>query len=419
VADVLPLKALHYDLEKVGALGDVVAPPYDVIDQEQRDELVGRSEHNVVELDLPQDPGGGDPYQHSAQLLARWTEEGVLTRDDEPQIWALEQDYTAPGGTRLTRRGFLARVKLAPYGEGIRPHERTQPGPKEDRLRLTRATRHNLSPIFALHPGNAWQHLEAAVAGQPWGEITDSDDTTHRVWRVGDPAVHAAIAAELEPGELLIADGHHRYETSLAYQQEVGPGGDADYVLMALVSLEDPGLTVFPTHRLIQGRADDPDAREEALREAVTKIFELEQVPVADLDPAGTEGIGVFGFIESRFERCFRLRLRDTAKLDEVLAGHSEAYRTLDAAILEELILKGIVGMTTEDIAAKRGIGYTPHIGDVLKKLTAGDYQAGFVLRATPVDQVRAVAAAGETMPPKSTYFFPKLLTGIAFNPLA
>jgi uncharacterized protein (DUF1015 family) len=188
---------------------------------------------------------------------------------------------------------------------------------------------------------------------------------------------------------------------------------------MALVSLEDPGLTVFPTHRLLQAQPVDPDAREEWLRDAVTKIFDIEQVPVADLDPAGTDGVGVFGFIESRYERCFRIRLKDQARLDEALAGRSDAYRTLDAAILEELILKGIVGMTTEDIAAKRGIGYTPHVGEVFKKLTAGDYQAGFILRATPVDQVRAVAAAGETMPPKSTYFFPKLLTGIAFNPLA
>jgi uncharacterized protein (DUF1015 family) len=418
VAEALPLNALHYNLEKTGPLADVVAPPYDVIDDEQREELVSRSPHNVVELDLPRDPDGGDPYEHSAALLTEWTDEGILTRDTEPQIWAIEQDYTAPDGSRLTRRGFLARVKLAPYGEGIRPHERTQPGPKEDRLRLTRATRHNLSPIFALHPGNAWQHLEPTVGGEPWGEVTDGDGTTHRVWRIGDPAVHEAIAAELEPGELLIADGHHRYETSLAYQREVGPGGDADYVLMALVSLEDPGLTVFPTHRLISGLAGDP-AKQEALGTGLKEVFDVELVPTDELDPGGAEGVGVFGYMDSHLEQAFRLRLRDTARLDEALAGHSDAYRTLDAAILEELVLKGILGMTTDDIAAKRGIGYTPHIGEVLKKLGGRDYQAAFVLRPTPVDQVRAVAAAGETMPPKSTYFFPKLLTGIAFNPLA
>ncbi len=198
--------------------------------------------------------------------------------DSDPTIWALEQDYSAPDGSRLTRRGFLARVRLAPYGEGIRPHERTQPGPKEDRLRLTRATRHNLSPIFALHPGNAWRHLEPALVGDPWGEVTDGDGTTHRVWRIGDPAVHEAITDELAPGELLIADGHHRYETSLAYQREVGAGGPADYVLMALVSLEDPGLTVFPTHRLISGLADDP-AKQEALGTGLRELFEVEEVP--------------------------------------------------------------------------------------------------------------------------------------------
>jgi uncharacterized protein (DUF1015 family) len=417
VADVSPIQATRYDLDRV-ELTDVVAPPYDVIDDAQRAELASRSPYNVVELDLPRDPGGGDPYEHAAELLAKWTGDHVLTRDAEPAIWALEQDCTAPDGSRLTRRGFLARVKLAPYGEGIRPHERTQPGPKEDRLRLTRATRHNLSPIFALHPGEAWPHLEPALGGDPWGEVTDADGTTHRVWRVGDPAIHQAIAAELEPGELLIADGHHRYETSLAYQREVGAGGPADYVLMALVSLEDPGLTVFPTHRLISGLADDP-ARQEALGTGLRDLFDVEEVPMDRLDPAGTDGVGVFGYVDSHFKRAYRLRLASNPALDRALGERSDAYRTLDAAILEELVLKEILGMSGEDIAAKRGVGYTPSIDQALSKLDAGDYQAAFLLRPTPIDQVREVAAAGETMPPKSTYFFPKLLTGLLFNPLA
>jgi len=417
VAEISPIPAVHYDLSRL-ALADVVAPPYDVIDEAQRVELAARSPYNVVELDLPRDPKGGDPYEHAAELLGEWTGEGVLTRDSEPTIWALEQDYSAPDGSRLTRRGFLARVRLAPYGEGIRPHERTQPGPKEDRLRLTRATRHNLSPIFALHPGDAWRHLKQALGDEPWGEVTDGDGTTHRVWRIDDPAVHEAIAAELAPGELLIADGHHRYETSLAYQAEIGAGGPQDYVLMALVSLEDPGLTVFPTHRLISGLADDP-ARQEALGSGLREAFEVEEVPDGDVDPAGIEGVGVFGYIDSHFKCAYRLRLASNPALDQELAGRSEAYRTLDAAILEELVLKGILGMSTDDIAAKRGIGYTPSIDEAMAKLDAGDYQAAFLLRPTPVDQVREVAAAGETMPPKSTYFFPKLLTGLAFNPLS
>jgi uncharacterized protein (DUF1015 family) len=408
---------VHYDLGRV-ALADVVAPPYDVIDGAQRAELAARSPYNVVELDLPRDPGGGDPYAHAAELLEQWTGDGVLTRDSMPTIWALEQDYAAPDGSRLTRRGFLARVRLAPYGEGIRPHERTQPGPKEDRLRLTRATRHNLSPIFSLHPGDAWRYLEPTLAGEPWGEVTDADGTTHRGWRIDDPEVHGAVAAELASGELLIADGHHRYETSLAYQREVGEGSPADYVLMALVSLEDPGLTVFPTHRLISGLADDP-ARQDALSTGLKGLFDVEEVSTNQLDPAGIEGVGVFGYVDSRLKRVFRLRLRETAQLEEALADRSPAYRRLDAAILEELVLKGILGMTTEEIAAKRGIGYTPSIDEALSKLGTGDYQAAFLLRPTPIEQVREVAAAGETMPPKSTYFFPKLLTGLVFNPLS
>jgi uncharacterized protein (DUF1015 family) len=234
---------------------------------------------------------------------------------------------------------------------------------------------------------------------------------------VADPAAHEAVTAELEPGELLIADGHHRYETSLAYQGEVGEGTPADYVLMALVSLEDPGLTVFPTHRLISGLADDP-AKQEALGTGLKELFEIEEVPTEQLDPGGADGVGVFGYIDSHLKRGFRLRLKDTARLDQALADRSDAYRTLDAAILEELVLKGVLGMSAEDVAAKRGIGYTPSIDEALAKLDAGDHQAAFLLRPAPIEQVRAVAGAGETMPPKSTYFFPKLLTGIAFNPL-
>jgi uncharacterized protein (DUF1015 family) len=417
VAGVEPLKALHYDLGAVGALEDVVAPPYDVIDDEQRAQLIGRSARNVVELDLPRDPDGGDPYEHAATLLERWKEDGTLVEDDEPALWALSQEYTAPGRRRLTRRGFLARVRLAPYGEGIRPHERTQPGPKEDRLRLTRATRHNLSPIFSLYPGDAWPLIEPALGDEPWGEASDADGTVNRVWRVGDPEIHRAVAAGLEDAELLIADGHHRYETALAYQREAGGSGGHDYVLMALVSLEDPGLTVFATHRLLNGLG--PDAQER-IRDAAKAGFELEQVAEDGLVPGPDEPPVSFGYIDSHHLQPWRLRLNDPgrAQLEKILADRSEAYRSLDAAALEELFLKQAIGLSAEDIAAKKGLGYTPSADRALAQLKAKEYDAGFFLRPTPVEQVRAVAAAGETMPPKSTYFFPKLLTGIVMNPL-
>src|SRR3990170_3729649 len=165
MAEVRPLKALHYNLDSVSSLGDVVAPPYDVIDAQMREELVARSAFNVVELDLPEAPGGGDPYQHAAENLEAWTLEGVLAADRDESLWALEQEYEGPDGSRHTRRGFLCKVRVTDYGPGlVRPHERTQPGPKEDRLRLTRATGHNLSPIFVLHAGDAWSPVADTVS---------------------------------------------------------------------------------------------------------------------------------------------------------------------------------------------------------------------------------------------------------------
>lgn len=417
MADVRPLKAVHYNLEAVPSLGDVVAPPYDVIDAEGRQALIGRSPFNVVELDLPEAPGGGDPYEHAAQTLEEWTLQGILTADREDTLWALEQEYTGPDGARHTRRGFLARVRVTGYGPGlVRPHERTQPGPKEDRLKLTRATRHNLSPIFSLHTGQAWRLLAPGIAGEPWGEVTDDDGTVHRVWRIEDADVHRAVAAELADAELLIADGHHRYETARTYADEVGGEGGHRYTLMALVSLEDPGLTVFGYHRMLTDLGDP--AKQEALAAALRDHFELEEVPLEALDPNGEEGVGVFGYADAHFRKGYRLRLKDMAAVDAALPDRSEPYRRLDAAILETLVLRGALGMSEADVEAKRGIAYTASAEEAIGAL-GERADAVFLMRPTPVEQVRAVAEAGETMPPKSTYFFPKLLTGLVFNPLS
>lgn len=417
MAEVRPLRALHYDLGAVQSLDAVVAPPYDVVDAAMRRGLLERSPFNVVELDLPEAPGGTDPYEHAAETLAAWTLEGVLRADREPAIWALTQEYTAPDCTRCTRHGLLARVRITDYGPGmIRPHERTQPGPKEDRLRLTEATRHNLSPIFALHSGSVWELVEDALEADPWGETSDAEGTLNRVWRIADPAVHHAVASALADSELLIADGHHRYETARAYADSIGGDGPHRYALMCLVSLEDPGLTVFPTHRVL-GELDA--VRRGALDAGLRELFEVEALPIEQLDPAGVDGRGVFGFLDSRRSRGLRLRLRDAGVLAEALDGHPESYRDLDAVILETLVLRGILGMSEADIAAKRGIGYANSVGEARAAVESGGSDCAFLLRPTPVAQVREVAAAGATMPPKSTYFFPKVPSGIVFNPLS
>jgi len=318
MATIEPFRALHYDLDRVGGLQPVVAPPYDVIDAPQRADLLSRSPHNVVEIDLPQ--ADGDPYAHAAQVFEQWQGDGTLVRDDEPALWALEQEYTGPDGQRRTRHGFFARVKVEDYGPGrIRPHERTHPGPKEDRLRLTRATRANLSPIFSLYDdpdAAAWGALAPHLEAPPWSEVTDEDGTVHRLWRIADSDTHAAVSAALAPAELLIADGHHRYETARVYHEEGGAG----HVLMCLVALQDPGLTVFPTHRLLTRLDDD---HRESLRTTIQADFEVEPVDAGALEPTG-DGPVRLGYLDAHHKRPLMLTLRDPAVVAAALPDKPE-----------------------------------------------------------------------------------------------
>ena len=416
MAEIEPLRALHYDLDKTGGLQPVLAPPYDVIDADQRAELEARSPYNVVRIDLPV---GDDPYAEAARILNDWREQGVVVQDDQPALWALEQDYTGPDGQRRTRRGFLARVLVEDYGAGrIRPHERTHPGPKEDRLKLTRATQANLSPIFSLFSdpdGAAWSALESHRPADPWGQATDDDATANRMWRVDSPAAIDAVKQVLQTAELLIADGHHRYETARVYADEIGGEGPHRYVLMCLVALEDPGLTVFPTHRLLRGLRPD---QHETLADALKRDFEIERLESTDqLVPEYGDQVR-FGYIDAHFRQPFMLTLKDPAIADQALPDHAEPYRRLDTAVLEALILKGALEMTDEDIDHLNGLGYARDFDDALHLIETAEYDAAFFMAPTPVKQVQAVAETGESMPPKSTYFFPKVPTGLLFNPL-
>jgi uncharacterized protein (DUF1015 family) len=423
MADVQPLRTVRYEPSAAGPLEDVIAPPYDVIDAELRAELAARSPNNVVEIDLPEPPpGGGDRYEHAAATMRDWFERGVLVREDEPALWALRQDYSGPDGSERTRTGFLARVRVDEYGPGrIRPHERTHPGPKEDRLRLTRATRANLSPIFSLFAdpgGTAAEALEPALEGEPFAGAADHEGTRQTLWRVTDPDRISALQAVLAGAELLIADGHHRYETARVYAEEIGGEGDHRYVLMLLCSLSDPGLLVFPTHRLLTGLKDD-SRKQVAIRDALRRDFEIEELGApGELEPSA-DGRIAYGYMDSFFKRPFRVTLKDQSIADRALAGMPEPYRRLDTAVLESLILRGALGMSEDDIAHLRGLDYSKNLEDAIHRVESGAADAGFFMRATPVEQVREVAEAGESMPPKSTYFYPKVPTGLVFNPLA
>jgi uncharacterized protein (DUF1015 family) len=426
MAEVLPFKALHYDLGKVGSLDAVAAPPYDVIDAAGRRALLERSPYNAVAIDLPKpfDPADpdygrdGDPYAEAAARLERWRSEGALDQDEAPTLGAQPQDYVAPDGNRYSRHGILARVRVEDYESGtVRPHERTHPGPLLDRLELTRATGYNLSPIFSLSTEDPWPLVEPSLSDEPWGEATDESGTVNRLWRVEDRAVHAAVTEQLAGAQLLIADGHHRYETARAFRDEVGGEGPHDYTLMSLTGLDDPGLTVFPTHRLLSGFAADPE-RQQRLGNGLRELFEVTEVAREEIDPAGEVGVGVFGFIDSHHRQAYRLRLKDTAALDRQLEGKPEAYRRLDSAILEALVLKGLAGLSDHDIDERNGLEYAKSVPDALAMVEGGDFDVAFIQRPVPVEQVKAIAETDANMPPKSTYFFPKVMTGFAFNPV-
>jgi uncharacterized protein (DUF1015 family) len=417
MAEVKPFRTLRYDPAVVGSLDDVIAPPYDVIDQEERARLAARSPYNVVEIDLP------PSYEQAAETISEWRERGVLVREDEPAVWVLRQDYATLDGAERTRTGFFARVRVEEYGPGrIRPHERTHPGPKEDRLRLTRATRANLSPIFTLFPDPddaAGRAMAQVAAEAPFATATEPDSTVNRLWRSADAEIIAELQMAVADAELLIADGHHRYETARVYADEVGGDGDHRYVLMLLCSLSDPGLLVFPTHRLLDGLKDD-SAKQEAIRDVLLRDFEVEELAAtAELEPHGDHGRVAYGYMDSFFRKPYRVTLRDQSIADRALDGMPAPYRRLDTAVLEALVLRGALRMSEDDISHLRGLRYSSRLAEAIEQVEAGAADAGFFLRATPVEQVREVAATGESMPPKSTYFFPKVPTGLVFNLLA
>jgi uncharacterized protein (DUF1015 family) len=417
MGEILPIRALRYDLDRTGGLQDVVAPPYDVIDEGQRAVLEARSPYNVVRIDLPQ--GGEDRYDRAAALLADWRADGAVVLDEAPALWTLSQDYVGPDGRPRTRNGVFARVRVEEYGPGrIRPHERTHPGPREDRLRLTRATRANLSPIFSLFSdpsGAVADALGRSGVAERWAETTDDDATVNRLARVENAEAIAVVQEVLAGTELLIADGHHRYETARVYAEEIGGEGPHRYVLMCLVALQDPGLTVFPTHRLVRGLRPD---QHETLASVLRRDFQIERLnDTAALAPAASDAVRI-GYIDAHFKQPFMLTLRDPAVADAALPDRAEPYRRLDTAVLEALILKGALEMTDEDIDHLEGLGYARDFDQALALVQSAEYDAAFFMAPTPVERVHEVAAAGESMPPKSTYFFPKVPTGLLFNPL-
>ncbi len=429
--DIRPFRAIRYDMTQVGALSDVVAPPYDVIDAALQDRLYRASPYNVIRLELNREEPGDDAennrYRRAARFLKEWTREGVLREENHPALYVYHQTFDVEG-VSYTRKGFLARVRLEPFGEGkIFPHEQTLSGPKADRLALFHATRTNLSPIFGLYPDETNEVLRAAEAGirdRTPLEATDHLGVQNHLWPVYDAQAHTAVQGLIGQRPVFIADGHHRYETGVKFRDEQaalgnlsGPDDPANFCMMMLVGMSDPGLLILPTHRLVTGFAG---LTSEALTArlapefAVTPAGEGEAGARAAWETVESEGAqDVLGFGTVVDGRWITARLRSDARMDRLAPEHSAEWRALGVSILHELVLKALLGPTGNPVCR-----YVHLLDEVLTDVSAHGCDLACLVPPAGMAHVEAIASNLEKMPPKSTYFYPKLLSGLVLNPL-
>lgn len=424
VRRVEPLHALLYDPARTGSLDQVVAPPYDLIDQAQQDQLYARSPFNIIRLELSREP---DPYASAAATLAAWRAAGTLARSPKPAFYYYTQRFTH-AGRGIVRNGLIARVRLEDFASGlILPHERTFPKAKEDRLRLLAATRTNISSIFGLYrsTSTALRDLLGRVAAvPPLLTATDDHGIINEVRALDSPSAIATVQQALEAPRILIADGHHRYETALEYRrqrQAAAPRLAApqpfDYVMMTLVAFDDPGLVILPTHRLVRRLPADAIAH---FRDRCDAHFTVDALAAPDqffaaLAACGRRALGVALGGQAGF---LLLTLRDPASLAAAMPDTPAAVRELEVALLHTLILDRIFGIKAAEVRQGGNIEYTIDGPAALTEVAAGRAAGAFLMNPPTVEDIERVSSAGATMPEKSTYFFPKLLTGLVLNPL-
>src|SRR5512135_77244 len=429
--DIRPFRGIRYDMAQVGAMSNVVAPPYDVIDRALQDRLYQASPYNIIRLELNrEEPGDGaedNRYTRAARFLKDWLRQGVLREDARPTLYLCHQTYRV-GKRSYTRKGFLARVRLEPFGQGtIYPHEETLSGPKADRLALFQATRFNLSPILGLYPdprAEVLRVVEEGVRDRTPLEATDHLGVVNRLWPVADPRVHTEVQGLMGAKSIFIADGHHRYETGLKLRDDLaavgelaGPDDPANFCMMMLVGLSDPGLLVLPTHRLVSGF---PGLTSRVLAERLAPEFDVRPIGVGEggcraagdaFEPAAAQDLLAFGTVSDG--RWVTARLRSDATMDELVPEHSPDWRALGVSILHELVLKALLG--PHGTASCR---YVHLIDDVWQYVAAKGCDLVYLVAPAGVVHIEAIASNLEKMPPKSTYFYPKLLTGLVLNPL-
>jgi uncharacterized protein (DUF1015 family) len=433
MADVRAFRGFRYDLGRVGALSDVVAPPYDVVDTALQQALYDRSPYNAIRIELTKDQLGDteheNRYNRAARTLKEWQLEGVLKQDSLRALYAIEQEFTVEGKT-YHRRGYMARVRLEPFGTGrIFPHEQTMSGPKEDRLKLYRATGMNISPIFGLYPdenNEVFAKLEPLLFRTPPLVATDHLGVTSKLSAIYDEAVITSVIGAMAAKPIFIADGHHRYETGLRYLEERRAAGEvandeapANFAMMMLVSMSDPGLIILPTHRLFQGI---PNLTAVQLRAALEPVFQVQEVGMGDAAGQETwdriaieESQSILGFYTAADGIWQTAKLVAPQLMAQYASDHSPDWRDLAVSVLHVLVVDHLLPKVA---AQEPKCRYVHLVSEVQNAIRAGECSLAALIPPATMDHVESIAGNREKMPAKSTYFYPKLLTGLVYNSL-
>lgn len=420
MAVIKPIRALRYT-EKAGELSTCVCPPYDIVDNQEYNALCEQNPHNLIRLELPL--GGEERYEEAGKLFRKWLEDGILTRDEKEGIYLYKETFTLEG-TTYSFRGLVCRVGLVPFSERVvLPHEETLSKAKTDRFNLMCATGCNFSSVYSLYrdkEGTVRTLLAGCEALPVLGEFTDGEGVTHTLQKIEDPTLIARLVEAFADKQLFIADGHHRYETGLNFKKHLEEKGDSEYpdadsILMTLVDLEDDGLVVLPTHRLIRDLPVEKEAFLQKAREYFT-AREYPDVREATAVLKAHKDRHAFGLYTGG--EGFTLLVGNEKADSLTVEGRSAAYADLDVTVLHTLLLEGVLGIDFENMAKQINLRYTRDEEEAVLSVRRGESTAAFLLNATTVEEIRAVAEAGDKMPQKSTYFYPKLKTGLVMNSL-
>ncbi|MCX4255518.1 MAG: DUF1015 domain-containing protein [Oscillospiraceae bacterium] len=423
MAEIKAFKGMRYT-DSGGSLNTLVCPPYDIISDAQRESYIKKNPYNIIRLELPK--GGDERYREAGDTLDKWLDGEILACDGEDGVYVYEMQFTANGAKR-SLKGFVSLVRLTDFSEGIvLPHEETLSKAKQDRFDLMGETFCNFSQIYSLYmdeDNSVYGIIDGSSNGAPDMEVTDGDGTVHRMWRISDKNTISKLTKAFVDKKLYIADGHHRYETALNFHRSLCasgkavPGDRSGYVMMMLVNMENNGLVVFPTHRIVHGLAE---FNAEKIIDECKKYFTVSEAPdegrmQAALNMAYDEGKKAFAMYVGA-GNCFVMTLKDETAVKRLLPDMSDAYCGLDVSVLHSLVLERIFGIDKENMANQKNLGYTRSREEALRAVDIDGADCSFILNPTKVSEIRDVAAAGEKMPQKSTYFYPKLITGLVMN---